>query len=91
MAGTTDDSLTMSHDHPTTVAPLGRTPASGIEVGQQAAAWLRADATLFLRSLQKKKLFPVERSGLEHRRLGRGWGHGMVEADLSPSISALAV
>lgn len=64
LAGTTNDSLAEPHDHWNTTTPLGCTPVGGMEVGKQAAAWLRDDATLFLRSLQKKALFPAESGGL---------------------------
>lgn len=37
-------------------------------MGKQAAAWLRDDATLFLRSPQKKELFPAESSSLVKKK-----------------------
>lgn len=68
LAGTTNDSLAEPHDHWNTTTPLGCTPVGGMEVGKQAAAWLRDDATLFLTSLQKKELFPAQNGGLVKRQ-----------------------
>lgn len=62
-----------------------------MEVGQESAAWRRADATLFLRSMQKTELFPVEWSSPEDRRQGGAGDSGKVVSDLSPILSALEV